>query len=123
MVRTHFNRSRLTIDINGDWSAFCTIIPDDNLEALGTVTYNGLTGALFHDRVSHQYLLVKDNVTCNLDGRKVAAALGKLGRPISIKDGRAYYVYLDQETVEKALQLGEGNLSAGIRKGFKDVIV
>jgi hypothetical protein len=40
----------------------------------------------------------------------------KLGHPYTLKGGRALKVYLDTDTITLATRLGDGNLSAGIRK-------
>lgn len=40
------------------------------------------------------------------------------GRPAVLKNSRPRNVTLDDPTVERARQLGDGNLSAGIRKAF-----
>jgi len=39
------------------------------------------------------------------------------GRPSEI-DGRAVNVWLDEESIERARQLGNGQISAGIRKAL-----
>lgn len=38
------------------------------------------------------------------------------GRPVALKGGKKITLYLDAETIKKARSLGDGNISAGIRK-------
>ena len=38
-----------------------------------------------------------------------------IGRPDELVEGRRVNLYLDQETLDKAQQLGDGNVSKGIR--------
>ena len=54
-----------------------------------------------------------------LDGRKVAAALGTSGRPIEMQGGKKVNVYLDAESIAMAKALGIGNVSEGIRKALR----
>jgi hypothetical protein len=43
----------------------------------------------------------------------------KAGRPRTMKDGKDIKVHLDSDTIEKASRLGNGNISAGIRKALE----
>ncbi len=43
------------------------------------------------------------------------------GRPAYLKAGGRVSLYLDAETVERARKLGDGNLSAGIRRAISQV--
>ena len=77
---THTNRGRLTVNIDGKWRLYTNTIPSD-AEALGTVTQGeGDTGALVK-LPSGLYVQINAGTMRNLDGRKVAAALGTAGRP------------------------------------------
>lgn len=41
------------------------------------------------------------------------------GRPRKLHGGRRINVYLDQESLDRAEILGEGNLSLGVRRALK----
>ena len=41
------------------------------------------------------------------------------GRPVEMTEGRAVNVYLDAESVAKAVKLGDGKISAGIREALR----
>lgn len=115
---THTNRGRLTVNIDGKWRIYTNTIPGD-AEALGTVTQGeGDTGALVK-LPSGLYVQINDGTMRNLDGRKVAAALGTAGRPSEMAGGKKVNTYLDAESVAIATKLGNGNVSEGIRKALK----
>lgn len=40
------------------------------------------------------------------------------GRPATMQDGKRVNVYLDQPSLDRAADLGDGNVSAGIRKAL-----
>jgi len=40
------------------------------------------------------------------------------GRPVVIRDGRQVAIFLDPESLETARALGDGNVSAGIRRAL-----
>lgn len=40
------------------------------------------------------------------------------GRPVSMRDGKRVNVYLDRKSLERAAKLGDGNVSAGIRRAL-----
>lgn len=42
-----------------------------------------------------------------------------LGRPAEMQGGKRVNVYLDSKSIALALRLGDGNLSAGIRKALE----
>jgi hypothetical protein len=114
----HLTRGRLTVDIDGNWRLYTNTIPRD-AEALGTVTHGeGDTGALVK-LPSGLYVQINAGVMRNLDGRKVAAALGTAGRPSKMIGGKRVNTYLDAESVAIAAKLGNGNVSDGIRKALK----
>ena len=115
---THTNRGRLTVNIDGKWRLYTNTIPG-GAEALGTVTQGeGDTGALVK-LSSGLYVQINAGVLRNLDGRKVAAALGTAGRPSEMTGGKRVNVYLDAESISIASSLGKGNVSEGIRKALK----
>lgn len=41
-----------------------------------------------------------------------------LGRPAILTDGQRVNVYLDAQTLDRARELGEGNVSEGIRRAL-----
>jgi hypothetical protein len=43
----------------------------------------------------------------------------KRGKPKQLIAGKRYNVYLDQPSITKAMRLGNGNVSEGIRKALK----
>ena len=96
---THTNRGRLTVNIDGKWRLYTNTIPSD-AEALGTVTQGeGDTGALVK-LTSGLYVQINAGTMRNLDGRKVAAALGTAGRPSEMAGGKKVNTYLDAESVK-----------------------
>lgn len=42
-------------------------------------------------------------------------AASTLGRPVKMSGGKSRMVYLDQSSIDVALAIGDGNISAGIR--------
>lgn len=46
----------------------------------------------------------------------------KLGRPMEIENGRRVNLWLDAASVERAEVLGDGNVSAGVRKALASVL-
>lgn len=116
---THNNRGRLTVDLGGKWRLYTNTIPEGSL-ALGTVTSGELgdIGALVR-LGSGSYVQINAGVLRNLDGRKVAAALGTAGRPSEMVGGKKVNTYLDVESIAIATRLGNGNVSDGIRKALK----
>lgn len=112
---THNNRGRLTVDLGGNWRLYTNTIPA-NSTALGTVTRDGIeTGALVRIESTGTYVQVNAGAMRNLDGRKVAAAMGTAGRPSEMEGGKRVNVYLDAASLAAAAKLGQGNVSEGIR--------
>lgn len=115
----HDNRGRLTIDSAGNWRLYANKIPAGAVP-LGTVTRDGAdTGALVRYEATGLYAQINAGAVRSLDGRKVAAALGTTGRPAEIEDGRRVSVYLDPASIAAAEALGDGSISAGIRRALK----
>ena len=118
-VMTHANRGRLAADTNGNWRLYTDTIPA-NSTPLGTVTRGETdTGALVRIETTGAYVQVNAGAIRSLDGRKVAAALGTAGRPSEMAGGKRVNTYLDAESIAIATRLGNGNVSAGIRKALK----
>ena len=112
---THNNRGRLTVDVNGNWRLYTNTLPA-NATPLGTVTRDvGDTGALVRMDKTGVYAQINAGAIRNLDGRKVAAALGITGRPEEMDGGKRVNVYLDASSLERARDIGNGNISVGIR--------
>ncbi len=112
---THNNRGRLTVDANGNWRLYTNTLPA-NATPLGTVTRDvGDTGALVRMDKTGVYAQINAGAIRNLDGRKVAAALGITGRPEEMDGGKRVNVYLDAASLERARDIGNGNISDGIR--------
>ncbi len=115
----HDNRSRITVDTNGNWKLYSNTLPH-GAEAIGTVTRGiGDTGALIRYTASGQYAQLNAGAIRTLDGRKVAAALGTSGRPVEMDGGKRVQVYLDADSLAIASNLGDGNISAGLRKALQ----
>lgn len=116
---THTNRGRLTVDANGNWRLYTNTIPA-NSTPIGTVTRDESdTGALVRVETTGAYAQVNAGAMRSLDGRKVAAALGTSGRPTEMSGGKKVNTYLDADSIAIAQQLGNGNVSEGIRKALK----
>jgi len=112
---THNNRGRLTVDVNGNWRLYTNTLPA-NATPIGTVTRDvGDTGALVRMDKTGVYAQINAGAIRNLDGRKVAAALGITGRPEEMDGGKRVNVYLDAASLERARDIGNGNISEGIR--------
>ncbi len=116
---THTNRGRLTVDLDGNWRIYTNTVPQ-GAEVLGVVYRDGLAdcGALIKFG-NGNFAQLNAGVVSQLDGRKVAAALGTAGRPAEMTEGKRVNVYLDAASLESAKKLGNGNVSEGIRKALK----
>ena len=115
----HPNRGRLTVNTDGNWRLYTNTIPA-NSTPIGTVTRDGIeTGALVRMEATGAYVQINAGVLRTLDGRKVSAALGTSGRPAEMEGGKRVQVYLDAESLSIAADLGNGNVSEGIRKALK----
>lgn len=115
----HENRGRLIVDTGGNWQ-LCTATLPDGIEVLGTVTHpDGEKGALVRFKKTGAYASVIAGAIRSVDGRKVAAALGRSGgRPATLSGGRRAFVYLDDDSLKTARRLGDGNVSEGIRRAL-----
>lgn len=118
MVSENKHNGSITVDPDGKWQIYTNTLPA-GADPLGTVTRdNGDTGALARIERTGAYVQVNAGAVRTLDGRKVAAALGATGRPVTI-DARRVNVTLDEATIERAKALGAGNLSAGLREAVR----
>lgn len=114
----HSNRGRVTVNVNGNWQLYTNTLPA-NSTPLGTVTRDESdSGALVRIETTGAYVQVNAAVIRSLDGRKVAAALGTAGRPSEMEGGKKVNTYLDAKSIATAKQLGNGNVSDGIRKAL-----
>ncbi len=120
----HENRGRLTVDPDGNWRLYTNSIPG-GCTVLGTVTRDGETGALVITEAGI-YSMLNERVYRALDQRKVKAALvpedGR-GRPSEMQDGKRRNIYIDADSWEAAIRLGNGNASEGIRKALALVAI
>jgi len=114
----HINRGRLTVEVGDKWRLYTNTIPE-GAEAIGVVSRGELgdTGALVK-LSSGNYVQINAGVLRNLDGRKVAAALGTAGRPAEMDGGKRVNVYLDATSLAIAAELGNGNVSEGLRRAL-----
>ena len=114
----HENRSRVTVDQNGDWRMYTKTLPA-NAEPLGVVMRGvGNAGALVRMENGTYYAQVNDGVVIRLDARKISSALGLKsngGRKSEMEGGKRVTVYLTEDLIERAREIGNGNLSDGIR--------
>lgn len=113
---THENRSRVTVDVDGNWRLYTNSVPG-GCTVLGTVSRDGETGALVVTEAGI-YSMLNARVYRGLDQRKVKAALGvsqDVGRPVELDGGKRVQVYLDSKSLAIASKLGNGNTSEGIR--------
>lgn len=79
----------MQINQNGNWRLYTNTLPA-NSTPLGTITVGGCdTGALARINATGVYVQVNAGAIKRLDGRKVAAALGLLGRPPIPPDQRS----------------------------------
>lgn len=116
----HDNRGRLTVDTAGKWRLYTGALPA-GWTVLGTVTRgDGDTGALVRIEATGVYVQVNAGAARSLDGRKVAAALGVGGRPVELEGGKRVNVYLDTASLQRAAELGDGNVSEGIRRALRE---
>lgn len=115
----HTNRGRLSVDVGGKWRLYTNTIPA-GAEAIGVVSRGELgdMGALVK-LANGNYVQINAGVIRRLDGRKIAAALGGAGRPAELENGKRVNVYLDADSLSIAAEVGNGNVSEGIRRALK----
>ncbi|WP_028451851.1 hypothetical protein [Chitinilyticum aquatile] len=111
---SHENRNRITVIQPGKPRLYQpTDLP--GWEIIGEVNTGDDAGALLRHKQTGNYALACAGAIKRLDGRKVASAIGALGRPSELDQGKRVNVYLDAQSIAKAQALGNGNLSEGIR--------
>lgn len=111
----------LTVDPGGNWRLYTSTLPADS-DPIGTVTRDGYdTGALVRIAKTGKYVQVNAGAIRSLDGRTIASLLGLFGRPPKIADGRRVQVYLDPDSLDTAARIGDGSMSAGIRRALSAV--
>ena len=109
----------IEIDVDKDGTEFTDALPASTT-LVGVIKFeDGRAGALVISDSSHQYFVVNDGIALQVDGRRVASALGNAGRPAKFKNGSRRNVYLDEETLQYAIKMGQGNLSEGVRQAIK----
>lgn len=92
---SHKHRSRLTVDINGNWKKYLqSHNNDDNFVAVGTVSMSGnKIYALLYCQSTGKYIGVRDgnnNIEfLKLDQRKIKAAIGNSHNAAEIGNGDA----------------------------------
>lgn len=122
---THNQRGRLTVDLGGNWRRYTNTIPAGS-QCLGTVTTaRGETGALLFT-ASGIYARLNAGALVSLPQAAVdearAGTRGGPGRGQGAKaaDGatglKRVNVSLDEASIEALRQLGDGELSLGIRR-------
>ena len=87
-------------------------------EVVGVITLAGRSGALVRKYSNGVYSMVNSSMLRPLDQRQVKKALGigsNAGAPLKMQGGARRNVYLDAQSIDIALALGDGNISRGIR--------
>lgn len=110
---SHDNRSRITIEQPGKPRLYqATALP--GWEMAGTVTRGDSdVGALVRNLATGNYAQANAGVIRTLDQRKVRAALDPAAK--KLEGGKRVNVYLDDASLARAAELGDGNVSEGIR--------
>lgn len=91
-------------------------------EMAGVITLSGRSGALVKKIRSGVYYMANSGMLRPVDQRQVKMALGLssgAGAPARMQGGARHNVYLDAESIDIALALGDGNISKGIRHALK----
>lgn len=118
---SHDNRARIHIDQPGKPRLYQ---PHDlpGHETLGVVTQGDFTGALVQNLSTGIYCMANAGAIRSLDQRRIKAALGisnNAGAPVKLQDGKRVNVYLDAESLALAAEIGDGNVSEGIRRALR----
>ena len=106
------NRAKITIDPAGKAGLYQPT-PIPGYTALGTVTQGDNTGALYRNDSTGIYVMANAGAIRSLDQRKVLAALGS--NASKMDDGKRRNVYMSDRDAEYLREIGNGNLSEGIR--------
>lgn len=120
------HRARLTVALGGGWRLYQAACPP-GMTMLGTITRGtGDTGALAVVERTQQLVQLGAGGMRTLDQRKAWAALeearGRGGRPAELDGGRRVNVYLDASSLQRAAELGDGNVSEGIRRALATAV-
>lgn len=109
------NRAKIIVDPAGKAGLYQPA-PIPGYTALGTVTQGFETGALYRNDRTGTYVMANAGAIRSLDQRKVRSALGiGPGRPEKMLDGKPRNVYMSDRDAEYLREIGNGNLSEGIR--------
>lgn len=129
-MSNHPNRSRISVDLGANWRLYTNLLPQRS-KALGTVTRGEIdTGALVWLEAAGIYVQINAGSMRSLPQHKVQKAVdearaGKRGGPgrgggRTAADGAVNLerkqVSLDPQTIAVLSELGDGQLSLGIRK-------
>ena len=107
------NRNRIIIEQPGKPRLYQpTDMP--NWEVIGTVRRGEGEGALVRNQSTGIYAQANAGAIRSLDQRKVLVAISG-SNASKMADGRRRNVYMSAADVERAKQLGKGNISEGIR--------
>ena len=125
----HANRGRLTVSLGGNWRLYTNTAPA-GCTMLGTVTRGGKeTGALAQTEAGI-YSMLNAGIYKSLDRHKIIAAIAEAragshggaregaGRPAT--GTRRVNVTLDTPTLARAKEIGDGNVSEGLRRAVRD---
>ncbi|ATH77777.1 hypothetical protein CLM76_09315 [Vreelandella venusta] len=110
------NRSQVTVDPAGK-AGFYQHQTLPGWEVLGTVSRGDDTGALVRNANTGIYAMANAGAIRSLDQRKVRAALGidERGRPSQMDDGKRRNVYMSDADNAYLKNIGNGNVSEGLR--------
>ncbi|WP_110647591.1 hypothetical protein [Salinicola peritrichatus] len=109
------NRKRIIIQA-GESSLMYPTAKVPSYDDLGLVSVGDDTGRLLRNKRSGTYVMYIGGATRSLDQRKVRSALGiGPGRPEQMQGGRRRNVYMSDADADYLRQIGNGNLSEGIR--------
>ena len=105
-----------TTNIDGAKAAFAELVNRTDLDSTNTVAVITRHGS----PVAHHIFNALPGSEDYWRGRVVELQLHQAqGRPVILKEGKRFNVYLDAESMEIAKGLGAGNVSDGIRKALQ----
>lgn len=106
----------LNLDVKPQ-DAGCSIPLGAKIIARATLTESGTQGVVVQ-LIAGDYLFLSPSRLEQIDGRTMAALLGKSGRPKLDGSPKRVAIYLDEASVELAKDLGSGNISKGVRNAL-----